>query len=538
MKKRSLIFTAIFIMFSLLPGCVAQQTAQTTGSTTVASTTTNTSATTVSGEKPKLTYWMRILPDVVNFAKSNAELPFFQELQERLNIDIEFQHPPAGMEDEQFKLLLVSRTLPDIIEYDWYNKYPTGPNGALSDGIIIRLNDLIEEKAPNYKAVLAEDPHLNKLVKTDAGDYYVFAQVRDHDLMRQKPGGFIFREDMLKKIDMDVPSNISEWHTVLTAFKNELNLPSPFSALYTRIRSESAFTGAFGIFGGFYHDNNIIKYGFIEQGYKDYIAEMSIWYKEGLLDKDLITIDQKGVDGKFTTHQVGATYGSPDSGLGVYMQMMTKDDPSVVLVGAPYPSLKEGDIRKYGVAPSRYTTAESAAITAQCKDLNTAVRLLDYAYSEEGYMFFNFGTEGVSYNLVDGKPVFVDFITNNPDGKTFKQAMGMFCRAGNGGPFVKSLAPVMLQRAFPQQNEAANLFYSSVDWSNSLPPITLTKEESEIVANVMSEVNTLAEEMTIKIIVGEQSVDSFDTYVAQMKSAGIANAIAAYQTAFERFNAR
>jgi len=60
-------------------------------------------------------------------------------------------------------------------------------------------------------------------------------------------------------------------------------------------------------------------------------------------------------------------------------------------------------------------------ITKRC-NAEEADRLLEYmnwACTEEGIVFSNFGVEGITYNYVNGVPVFTDLIKtlDNPDGK-------------------------------------------------------------------------------------------------------------------------
>ena len=71
-----------------------------------------------------------------------------------------------GQEKEQFNLLLSSGDLPDIISYNWY-EFPGGPQKAINDGYILKLNGLIEDYAPNLKRTLEENPEVDKSVKTD-----------------------------------------------------------------------------------------------------------------------------------------------------------------------------------------------------------------------------------------------------------------------------------------------------------------------------------------------------------------------------------
>lgn len=42
--------------------------------------------------------------------------------------------------------------------------------------------------------------------------------------------------------------------------------------------------------------------------------------------------------------------------------------------------------------------------------------MVEFLYSDEGYLLSNYGVEGESYTMVDGKPTYTELITNNPDG--------------------------------------------------------------------------------------------------------------------------
>jgi putative aldouronate transport system substrate-binding protein len=57
--------------------------------------------------------------------------------------------------------MVASRELPDIIEYNW-SLYPGGPEKAISDGIIIEINDLVDKYSPNFKKYLEDNPVYSK----------------------------------------------------------------------------------------------------------------------------------------------------------------------------------------------------------------------------------------------------------------------------------------------------------------------------------------------------------------------------------------
>jgi len=54
----------------------------------------------------------------------------------------------------------------------------------------------------------------------------------------------------------------------------------------------------------------------------------------------------------------------------------------------------------------------------------------------------------------------------------------------------------------------------------------------------MSEINTYTDEMLLKFIMGNESLDKFDAYVERLKQMKIDDAIAIQQAALERYNQR
>ncbi|MFQ9681559.1 MAG: hypothetical protein ACLRZH_17000 [Ruthenibacterium lactatiformans] len=77
-----------------------------------------------------------------------------------------------------------------------------------------------------------------------------------------------------------------------------------------------------------------------------------------------------------------------------------------------------------------------ATITSTCKNVDRVVEWLDYMYSAEGQMLLNMGIEGTHYTMQDGEPIFTDYILNNPDGLSPKQAVGTFTIAQGTMPSV------------------------------------------------------------------------------------------------------
>jgi len=226
----------------------------------------------------KLTYWMELHSNIAQITTNLGDTQFAQELQKRTGVEVEFQHPPAGQAPEAFNLLIAGGDLPDIIEYDWFTKFPGGPSKAIADGYIIKLNDILDQ-APNLKAYLESRPDIDKQVKTDEGEYYVFPFIRGEDSLLVT-AGLIIREDWLKDLGLEPPTTIDEWYKTLVAFKEQKGAES---GLVLNLSALSrSFSGAYGFCGtsNFYVDDGQVKYAFIQPGLKDFLAEMSKWYAE------------------------------------------------------------------------------------------------------------------------------------------------------------------------------------------------------------------------------------------------------------------
>lgn len=64
------------------------------------------------------------------------------------------------------------------------------------------------------------------------------------------------------------------------------------------------------------------------------------------------------------------------------------------------------------------------------------------------------------------------------------------------------------------------------------------QENNSRYASIMNDIDTYKNEMIVKFIMGAESLDKFDEYVATMKSMGIDEAIQMQQSGLERYNNR
>jgi putative aldouronate transport system substrate-binding protein len=484
----------------------------------------------------KIKFWMDLNGNLSSQVKNFGETEIGKEVSKRTGIQVEWIHPAQGQGKEQFNLLLASGDMPDIIEWNWVQDFPGGPEKAISDGYISKLNDTINKWAPNFKKVLADHSDWDKAIKTDAGSYYGFTFFRG-DPYLQVFQGPILRKDWLDELGLPVPATIDEWTTTLKAFKDKKGATAPLSGIYNEGYFNNAFVGPYGTKVGLYVDNGKVKYGQIEAGYKNYLSLFRQWYNDGLLDKNLATVDGKTQDANVTSNKTGAIVGNTGGAIGKYLPLIKAKDPKADLVAAPYPTLKKGDTPKFGQFDTPYS-GRQYAITQSSKNAELAARYLDYGYSKEGQMLYNFGVEGVSYKMENGYPKYTDLIMNNPDKLPMAVILPMHTRSSYDGPMVQRKEYIEQYAGLPQQQEAIKIWMKTDAEKNTFPRVTLTPEESAESAKIVNDLNTYNSEMFMKFIMGVEPIENYDKYVAQLKKLGVDKYIQIQQAAYDRYMKR
>ena len=486
-----------------------------------------------------LTYWVPFDVTTLNSGSDLGDTELYKELEKRTGVKIEFIHPVAGQETEQFNLRVASGDLPDMMTFNFLTSFPGGPDKAIDTDVITRLNDLIPIYAPNLSAVLEKDQELDKMIKTDSNNYYVFPFVRNDDYLTIYMGPML-RADWLEELGLSVPETIDEWYNVLKAFKNEKKAQAPLSiqTFLNTVRTTSAFVGAYGVKDDFYVEDGKVVFGPIEPGYKEYLATMNKWYKEGLLDNDFATTERSSLNAKLLSDQTGATVGWTGGTMGTFLDTMKEENPKADLVATPYPVLKKGSTPKFGHNTPRFTGATSVAISAKSKHKEIAAKWLDYGYSEEGHMLLNFGIEGISYEMADGYPKYTEFITNNPDGLAMSSIMPQYMTSTYGGPMLQDRRYMEQYSKYDQQKNALDVWAKTTEKDYLFPAVTRTADEDRTYSSIMNDINTYREEMILKFILGQEPISNFDKYVEVIKSMGIDEAIKINQEALKRYNAR
>jgi len=279
----------------------------------------------------------------------------------------------------------------------------------------------------------------------------------------------------------------------------------------------------------------------VQPGYKEYIILMKKWYDEGLLDRDVISNDWKSVDAKMLTGKSGAGRGAIGAKIGKYISLAREaGDMEFDLAAAQYPVKNKGDAPTNMSAADAYDSSSSAAITTKNKKVELTAKILDYFYGEEGATLKNFGVEGITYENVDGYPKYTELITKNPDGIAMAQAMGKYLRANVAAPGISNDERYLEQYyEFPQQKAALKVYneYMPLQDQYKYPKeVSLTPEEANEIAAIMSDINTYKNEMFVKFFLGTVSLDKFESvYIKAIKDMKLDRVLQIQQDAYERY---
>lgn len=471
-----------------------------------------------------------------NAVQSYDDILVFQELEKRTGFDIEWIHPTSN---DQLAMMVASNDLPDII----YNNWGTNLVKYLDDKVVIKLNDLIDKYAPDVSKLFAKNPEVKRQVMLDDGAIAMFPQV-DLDLSRNYYKGFMVRKDWLDKVNLPAPATIDDWQKVLQSFKdrdpngNGKADEIPFSD--EKGGGVKAFSSAWGVRDTFHPDAKTgkIVFGPIEPAYKEYLTTMAKWYKTGLIDNEYAVTDRKVLDSKMNTSTLGSYFGNL-SYMTTYMNQMKGKDPNFKIVAAPYPVGPAGKGFTSFDQTTRHIAGYGGAITTACKYPVEVAKLCNYFYSSEGDLLLNWGLEGKTYTVENGKKKFTDLIMKSPDGKLPSETVNKYVNNQYGWMRVFDMDAVnAIAVDLPKEAQESAGIWGKADTSILMPLITPTVDESRAFGEIMAEINTYKNQMFTKFVTGAESLDKFDDYVSTIKKMRVDEALKIQQTAYDRYKAR
>lgn len=487
-----------------------------------------------------LTLWATF-PDALfaSYPNGMADCDIYIEAENQTGVHIEYMPLSTSASSEQFNVMIASGEYPDMI--GWGLNYASGDATAVEEEVYLDLTEIIAEYAPNYYNLLANDEELLESALTDEG--YItnfFALVTEDDLASFGPA---IRTDLLEELGMDKPYTIDEYYEVLTAFKNELDIAEPLVLFAPGAAQDDFIVGAYGVAGfvnnfpqsvaPFYVVDGEVKYGVVEEGFKEYLTLMNQWYNEGLVSADFISENSNwnGSDYamKIQNGEVGIFY-SDYGNLGGY------NDGSEIEgfhVEATYDAhLTEDSVNHFANFSSK-SAGNGVHLTTDCSNVELAAQWCDWWYTDEASLLANYGIEGKSYEVIDGTPTYTEVVTN-ADGMSIRDALLVYASNNTICCVIDSHA---LDTAYSQEDlDAKEIWATGMDNEYRMPSgVSLNVEEQETYSAYYTDIETLCMENIAKFITGAKSLDEYDSFVEEVWAMNLQECLDVYQSAYDRY---
>lgn len=331
-----------------------------------------------------------------------------KKITELTGVTLEITHPVAG-DTQAIPLMIASGEYPDLI-------YAKGDTGKLIDaGAIIKLDDMIEEKGENLKALYGDQLDRLKASADDpsiytVGTYGVSAEVYE-------PGGTLqIQHDVLKELGYPEINTIYDYEEAIKSYieanpttedgQERIGLSLMASDWRWLITTGNIASAALGIpdDGQFKVDDETgeTTYKFTLPEIKEYFQWLNHMNDIGLLDPESFTQKEDTYKAKISSGRV----------VGLSDAAWDYSDAEKTLLsegkaGSTYARLpvtvseeyKDQSLKNYG-----FGGGWGIAISESCENKERAFEFLDWMASDEAQVLLNWGIEGEHYTVnEDGK---------------------------------------------------------------------------------------------------------------------------------------
>ena len=472
----------------------------------------------------------------------DAEMPVFQNANEYAGLELEGL---LQKYDSNYDSIYTLRGKNANIVV---NDQDTIEATALKEGIFLDLTQLIEEHAPNLKAYFDANPEHKKWATASDGKIYGIPFYTDGKTAK----AFFVRQDWVDLLaaNKKLPSGIDkdnldemtvvQYEALLTAFKKHEQLlldGYPASKVIPYFDRDSDFAiselaGLWGATGDLYNDKGTVKHGAIEKEFREAMKNIVRWYKNGLIDEEILTESSEDKRATYfsynqggSTHDwIGTTYSFNEE---VYAENLHKDFnlkcilPPTRKDGSKYESTVRKQIGK--VTAINVNTPE--------EDVIKAVKWIDYFFTEKGHNELNFGIEGEHFTKDNGVYKYTNKILNdNNTALANLYKVGAQLQAPGVQTFDYEAAWLSEEAsvAMTAYEQYLNPVYNDLIYPN----IKYSNEDYQIVNEAKNTVANVYEEQVNAWLTGKIDINNdaeWNKYITKMKQAGIETIISVTQ---------
>lgn len=326
--------------------------------------------------------------------------PTAKYLAEKTNTVLDVQFLPNANYLEQLKLKFAAGDFPDAFLSFGLNQQ----DGALENGLLLPLNDLIDKYGPNLKKNI---PQYAWDAVTLNGQIYGIPEPSIQPSART----FFIRKDWLDKVQLGIPKTSDELLNVLRAFRdqdvNGNGDPNDEVPLATRAYawSDENIWGMWGLQPGVSteYEGKIIP-GMIHPRFKEALRFLQTAYQEGLLDKEYLASDLSKWRQKIYSDRAGVWGWTPE-GVWSFQNEIDATSPNakadVIAIPTPVGAGFDGQ-----AGAQILPVGKIYQVLKSSEHPEAIVQFFDWLLSDEGQIFSEIGIEGINYKKENGKIVY------------------------------------------------------------------------------------------------------------------------------------
>lgn len=466
---------------------------------------------------------------------SSNDTPGFIAWQEQSGIQAQIQE---YADETALVLAVTAGTLPDIIVMN-YTKYNGGIMGLVDDDLVIELTEqMLSQYAPDYWAYINKDLYLDEIVQLDGKMYGFSGHVFEEGSIYRYWKGFIYRQDILDALGLQIPKTNDEFYQLLTALKQHPGMVTPLIFQGKTDPDSMLENGYISSQYGLpncaeYQVDGVYHYGSYEPAYQEVLRYMNLLYKEGLISVDYLTMESATAQAMLCTGEAGVFFGN-NSRLNTFLGSLEEGG---VLVGGDVLHGPDQSRAMFSFGDPMVSLGDWAFISADSKNPELSLQFLNHLYTPQGNLLRNMGIEGESYEMIDGRATYTELVTNNPDGYSLDGVARSYGLVNWPGIH----ADIQLEQRHPEQSQV-DAYYKWADTDRDVYVMKYANVLDQYLndyTNLWTDIELYIDECRAKFISGEMDIETeFDAYLAHLKSMGMDQVIQYKQKTLDAYNAR
>ena len=498
-------------------------------------------------EKVKLTGLFVAHP----LTKSVEEMQWLAEIEEDAGVEVEWEQIYTDW-NQLKSTRLSSGNIPDImINATSDSDYTT------YSGLFMELTDLVDEYAPNVKAMFEEEPDTLALARTADGEIYGLPKFQGK--WPDCNGVLFINQTWLDNLGLEAPTTLTELKDVLIAFRdNDANgngdpddeIPMDFNGWFGSAYSLTNLIGSWGIqltnwgTDGYFAEDGEVKNYAADERYKAMMVYLHDLFSEGLINKNAITNDYS----MFQSLSRGDADGNALVGVVFGWEATDKFGPALFDQYVPVGPFTD-DVDDLATSDPRWTydfsglnmSSNRICMSASCADPEAAMRFIDEFYRPDVSVQVLFG--GISDGCVSkvGEDHFKveDPLDPNTDSGTWKWTSTF---ADNGPMYIRRATQIDMAQDMTyalEEREQYKEAIARIDMETEYYPqmfMRYSAEDQNTLAITQAAITNVAESYWGIWLTGEAPIeDTWEDYLAELEGAGLEENLAIRQAAYDTY---